>query len=87
MLFFSWQTFGQTIEKKQYKATKISVAPVIDGILDDEAWKSGDWAGDFTQNQPYSGGLHLRELNLKFCLMKIICMWLLKHMIQVRTAL
>ena len=55
MLFISLTTSGQTLEKKQYKATKITVAPVINGILDDEAWKSGDWAGDFIQNEPYSG--------------------------------
>ena len=55
MFLFSLTTVGQTIGKKQYKATKITVAPEINGILDDEAWNSGDWAGDFTQNQPYSG--------------------------------
>jgi hypothetical protein len=55
MLFISLTISGQTLEKKQYKATKITVAPVINGILDDEAWKSGDWAGDFIQNEPYSG--------------------------------
>ena len=54
ILFF--QTgFGQTTEKKQYTATRIITPPVINGILDDEAWKSGTWAGGFTQNQPYSG--------------------------------
>ena len=54
ILFF--QTgFGQTTEKKQYTATSIITPPVINGILDDEAWKSGIWAGGFTQNQPYSG--------------------------------
>ena len=46
---------GQTAGKKQYTAARISVAPVIDGKLDDESWNSGTWAGDFTQNQPYSG--------------------------------
>jgi hypothetical protein len=55
LLFFSGQTFGQTNVKKQYKATKISNAPVINGVLDDEAWKSGDWVDDFTQYDPYSG--------------------------------
>jgi len=47
--------FGQSAEKKQYTATMITNPPVIDGILDDESWKSGSWAGGFTQNQPYSG--------------------------------
>jgi len=47
--------FGQDPEKKQYTATRITTPPFINGILDDEAWQSGTWAGDFTQNQPYSG--------------------------------
>jgi len=37
ILLVSWTTFGQTVDKKQYKATKITEAPVINGILDDEA--------------------------------------------------
>jgi hypothetical protein len=30
--------------------------PVIDGRLDDEAWKEGEWSGDFTQYIPVEGG-------------------------------
>jgi hypothetical protein len=48
-------TSGQTPEKKQYRAERLTVAPDIDGILDDEAWKEGTWNDDFTQNRPYSG--------------------------------
>lgn len=55
MLLMISGSFGQTPEKKRYKAAKISVAPVINGILDDESWLAGDWIDDFTQNQPYSG--------------------------------
>ncbi len=29
--------------------------PVIDGRLDDEAWKEGAWAGDYTQQMPSEG--------------------------------
>ena len=47
--------FAQDPEKKQYIATQISNPPVINGILDDDAWQNGTWAGGFTQNQPYSG--------------------------------
>ena len=46
---------GQTIERKQYKATRITAPPVINGILDDEVWKEGSWVDDFTQNEPYNG--------------------------------
>jgi hypothetical protein len=52
---FAVQTFGQSVVRKQYKATKIQVAPVINGILDDEAWNLGEWVDDFTQNEPYNG--------------------------------
>ena len=47
--------FGQDPQKKQYTATMITNPPVINGVLDDEAWQSGAWAGSFTQNQPYNG--------------------------------
>lgn len=46
---------GQTIDKKQYKATQVSSSPVINGILDEDVWKTGDWMDDFTQNEPYNG--------------------------------
>jgi hypothetical protein len=52
---FAVQTIGQSVLRKQYKATKIEVAPVINGILDDEAWNLGEWVDDFTQNEPYNG--------------------------------
>ena len=42
-------------EKKQYQATQISTPPVINGILDDDIWQTGDWVDDFTQNEPYNG--------------------------------
>ncbi len=47
--------FGQTPEKKRYKATRITEAPIIDGNLDEPVWKTGEWIDDFTQNQPYNG--------------------------------
>jgi uncharacterized protein DUF5916/cellulose/xylan binding protein with CBM9 domain len=46
---------GQLPDKKQYKASPVSSAPVINGILDDDVWQSGNWADDFTQNEPYNG--------------------------------
>jgi hypothetical protein len=48
-------TSGQLPEKKQYKAEKLTVAPDIDGILEDEAWKEGTWNDGFTQWDPYNG--------------------------------
>lgn len=46
---------GQIPETKRYKAVRIITAPVINGILDDDAWLSGQWIDDFTQFEPYNG--------------------------------
>ncbi len=47
--------FGQSSEKKQYRAEKVTTPPEINGILDDEAWMGGVWTDDFTQHEPFNG--------------------------------
>ena len=42
------------LPKKVYKAYRVETAPVINGNFDDEAWQTGEWAGEFTQNEPYA---------------------------------
>ncbi len=39
--------------------------PSIDGHLDDEAWKEGDWAGGYTQQNPVEGGKPSQQTELK----------------------
>ena len=47
---------GRFIENKVYTAELFDAnSPVIDGILDDEAWQYAEWGGGFTQRQPYEG--------------------------------
>jgi hypothetical protein len=46
---------SQAPEKKQYKATRVTQAPIIDGVLNDQTWSTGQWIDDFTQNEPYNG--------------------------------
>jgi hypothetical protein len=43
--------------KRIYQSENIGDLPVpkIDGLLDDEIWKLGEWQGDFTQQQPVGG--------------------------------
>jgi len=51
-------TAGQKSLKRQpvYTTSRlITERPVIDGKLDDECWKSGTWAGDYTQRMPDEG--------------------------------
>jgi hypothetical protein len=63
-------SFGQIQElpKKQYKATRITDVPSIDGILDEEVWNTGTWIDDFTQNEPYNGqpATQRTEFNILF---------------------
>ncbi len=39
--------------------------PVIDGRLDDPAWKEGEWAGDYTQQLPTEGAKPSQPTELK----------------------
>ncbi len=47
--------FGQTApDKKVYQTKRIqNIPPVIDGAIDDPAWATIEWEGDFTQYEPY----------------------------------
>ncbi|HZY25518.1 MAG TPA: DUF5916 domain-containing protein [Bacteroidales bacterium] len=56
---------AQDLEKKQYVATHITSPPVINGILDDEAWQAGIWEDGFTQNQPYNGRPETQKTEFK----------------------
>ncbi len=48
-------SYGQEPAKRNYNAVRIEQPPVIDGILTDETWLTGEWQGDFTQFEPYEG--------------------------------
>ena len=42
---------------RTYNTQRLSVEkPVIDGVLNDNCWKQGEWSGDFTQLFPNEGG-------------------------------
>lgn len=45
----------RTDSLKTVTALRITSAPKIDGLLNDEIWKSAEVAGDFIQNIPYQG--------------------------------
>jgi hypothetical protein len=45
-----------SLQQPVYVTTRLVTAkPVIDGKLDDECWKTGVWAGDYTQYMPNEG--------------------------------
>jgi Domain of unknown function (DUF5916)/Carbohydrate family 9 binding domain-like len=51
--------FGQNkindIPKKIYTTQRLNSPVKLDGLLDDAAWSTVDWGGDFTQYQPNEG--------------------------------
>ena len=50
------QTRFKSGEVRVYTTERLSTPkPVIDGILDDDCWKTGNWAGDFVQWIPNEG--------------------------------
>ena len=58
LLFFSVTMFSQTLDsipRKKITIPRISVAPKIDGILDDAAWQDAPIATDFVERQPNNG--------------------------------
>jgi hypothetical protein len=58
-----------TVKQPVYTTSRLVTAkPVIDGKLDDECWKHGTWAGDYTQFVPNEGAKPLKptELNIQY---------------------
>jgi hypothetical protein len=48
--------FGRKYPPRVYRTVRLQgQPPTIDGRLDDEAWKEGEWAGDYTQQMPVEG--------------------------------
>jgi hypothetical protein len=57
---------GQKKSVRIYYTTRlITVRPEIDGVLNDECWKTGEWAGDFTQWVPREGAKPSQPTHLK----------------------
>jgi hypothetical protein len=47
---------GETIETRVYETKRVNGnTPVIDGRLDDPAWETVEWSGDFIQREPADG--------------------------------
>lgn len=59
-------TENLTAQTKTYQTHKlIGKAPVIDGYLDDKAWETTQWAGDFVQREPNDGARPSQQTRFK----------------------
>jgi hypothetical protein len=57
---------GRARPPRVYQTLRLSGhPPAVDGRLDDEAWKEGAWASDYTQAIPVEGGPASRKTDLK----------------------
>ncbi len=54
-----------TLQKKTYPATFTSSPPEIDGSIEDAAWQSGSWGGDFIQYEPHNGAPSSQQTDFK----------------------
>jgi len=52
-IFFTGNSFSQ--HNEIYTTQRISNAPKIDGIINDNCWNDGHWEGNFTQREPHDG--------------------------------
>ena len=60
---------NQPVKQPEYFTSRlVTEKPVIDGKLDDECWKTGTWAGDYTQWKPDEGAkpTYPTELNIQY---------------------
>jgi len=58
--------FGRKYPARIYQTVRLQGhPPSIDGRLDDEAWKQGEWAGDYTQQMPVEGAPPTAPTELK----------------------
>ncbi len=58
--------FGRKYPARIYRTVRLEgQPPTIDGRLDDEAWKQGEWAGDYTQQIPTEGATPSQPTELK----------------------
>lgn len=56
----------KTAPLRVYNTTRLTTAkPVIDGVLDDPCWQTGEWSGDFTQWIPNEGAKPTQDTKLK----------------------
>lgn len=56
----------KTIVQPVYTTSRLTTSkPVIDGKLDDDCWKTGTWAGDYTQFIPHEGAKPTYPTQLK----------------------
>ena len=58
--------FGRKYPPRVYRTVRLEGRPpTIDGRLDDEAWKQGEWSGDYTQQMPVEGAPPSEPTELK----------------------
>ena len=58
--------FGRKYPARVYQTARLEGRPpVVDGRLDDEAWRQGEWAGDYRQFMPTEGGRPSQPTELK----------------------
>lgn len=64
LLFNAAYSFGEA-ERRQYTTHRTLSEPLIDGIMNEDAWSIVSWSGNFTQNSPDEGAAPSQETIFK----------------------
>jgi len=65
LITFNTVSGQPVLTKKAYKVTRTTETPVIDGVINDDEWKSGEWGGDFIQFKPSDGNNATQKTEFK----------------------
>jgi hypothetical protein len=65
LIFLFSKSYSQSDEKKSYQTVFTQIAPVIDGLMNDDCWNLVEWGGGFTQTQPYENKPPTQETSFK----------------------
>lgn len=65
LLFFA-QLAAQAQELRTYTTVRLNgIPPEIDGVINEQVWEAAEWAGDFTQAEPYENAEPSQETTFK----------------------
>lgn len=63
LMVFSYESYSQN---RVYNTSRVTGnPPVIDGVINDEAWEKVSWSGNFLQREPYEGQPATQKTDIK----------------------
>ncbi|NOU16256.1 MAG: hypothetical protein HOO91_01680 [Bacteroidales bacterium] len=61
----TFSCFSQEVERRTYQTNYTTIAPEIDGLMNESCWNLVEWSGNFTQTQPYENKPPTQQTSFK----------------------